>query len=92
MTFGAELLDLLIAKGPELRAAGYLSVEIGGVKVNLLPKDPEVSEELKKLFNSDNNNKGERGNPLDHPSTYGLPEGTAMPGFQRLIDRKLDER
>lgn len=93
MTFG-DKLDLLIAKGPALREAGYLSVEIDGCSAQLSPKDSgsEIPADLKALLDDA---KGEKSaDPLGEASTYGLPDGSELPGFDlsRLVDRARNER
>ena len=73
-------LDILIAYGPRLRAAGYQSVTIGDdgvVSIVLLPPDPVASDVVDapppKAI-------------LDDAETYGLPEGADVPGFRRPDD------
>lgn len=89
MTF-SDKLDLLIEKAPGLREAGVLNFEIDGCKVELARPESKLPAELQALVDDD---KAERegADPMGLASTFGLPTGAALPGFKKLIDRKLDD-
>lgn len=72
----AAMLDVIIAKAPELRAAGALRVEIDGVvKFELAPLVPQLedSDEEPDDYVMD------APDALDDPHTFGGP----VPGFRR---------
>ena len=73
----AEIVDLLVARGPELRKAGVLELRIDGLRVAFAPHVdalPDVGSE-----------QGDRPRTvLDDPETFGLPAGSAVPGFAAM--------
>lgn len=84
----ADLVDLVIGKAEALRAAGVTRLELADVTVDLAPYRDDGATEV-----TTSNGQDEAG-PVgweDDPATYGLPPGSALPGFARLRNRKTDE-
>lgn len=72
-----QLLDLIIAKAPDLRAAGVLHVQLEGLAFALAPLERAV------MVEDDEDQEGQQGapssDPLNDEDTYGGP----VPGFRR---------
>lgn len=88
MTSFGDKLDIVISKAPALRDAGVLRVEVDGCLVELSAKEQPMSEELKKILNETPKEGQHEANPLNDASTFGLPNGSDVPGFSRLIDKR----
>ena len=74
----SELIDLVVAKAPQLRKAGVASLDIAGVlTVGLTAYEPEPLPPLPLVGEPDA--KPEPEDPLDDPATYGRTE--SVPGF-----------
>lgn len=71
-----QLLDLAIAKAPDLRAAGVLHVQLDGLAFALAPQEQPVVED-----DDDDKRPTEQDvmDPLDDPATFGGP----VPGYRR---------
>jgi len=88
MDFSAKL-DILITKAPALREAGVLKLSVDGVSAELMPAEQTLPEDLRAILDDA---QGEMdADPMNDPSTYGLPEGASTPGFARL-KKAIDER
>jgi hypothetical protein len=77
---GADILaviDGLIAKAPELRKAGVLSLAIGDFACTLRPA-AAVEHAGASTATADEVSSPE---PLSDPLSYGLPPGSRIPGF-----------
>jgi hypothetical protein len=76
-----ELLALIAAKAPELRKAGVKAVTLDGdgFRVELAPHVDETPAPSTKA----NGDVVEPADPWNDPSTYGLPPGAKVPGFDR---------
>ena len=79
-----ESLDLLIEKAPELRKAGIETLEMGAMKVTLAPPPSELPEGLRSVLADEDELSEYDKSPLDQAVTYGLPPGSAIPGFPKL--------
>lgn len=68
-----KTIATLIANGPDLRRAGYQSVQVGAVSFTLHPPEPVEAAPPQTVEESSD--------PLNVASTYGLAEGSKLPGF-----------
>jgi hypothetical protein len=91
MDFGARL-DTIIEKAPALRKAGVIALTVDGCEIKLAPKESELPTNLQALLDDATAEHKDTHNPLNKPSTYGLPDGAELPGFARLIKQREHER
>lgn len=84
----AEWLELIIEKAPQLRSAGVTSVELDGVCVELAPQEPDYPQVAWKGFQE---SEEETAHPLNDPSTYGLRDGSQLPGYSLVTEWKDDQ-
>lgn len=73
-TEASDLLDVLIRKAPGLRASGVLALELGEVKVQLMPHHDESQKPGQQATQS--------GDPLKDPALYGRGPGEQLPGYE----------
>lgn len=73
----AALVDLIVERAPELRKAGVLEIAIGDFKVSLAPHQAESAS-------TKADDEKMPVDPLLDPHTYGLPEGSKIPGLSHL--------
>lgn len=71
----AAWIDLLVSRGPQLRAAGVTQLSIDGVSVTLAPAEATAPVDGK-----EREPESVTTDPLDDDATYG---GRGMPGFTR---------
>ena len=70
----SDLLDVLIRKAPGLRTAGVLALELGEVKVQLMPHHDDAPKNAQQATQS--------GDPFKDPATYGRGMGEQLPGYE----------
>ena len=74
----AKQLDILIDRAPKLRAAGFQSLRVGDISMELAPPAVEAPESIK--------GDDKQARDIDDAVTFGLPEGAELPGFKRPHD------
>lgn len=79
----AELIDLLIAKGPALRATGIKRLGFEGFDIEFADSTGEQSPALaSKPEPTTYSDLPDLTDPLDDPATFGRRDGS-VPGFKR---------
>lgn len=76
-----SVLALLIARAPDLRRAGVLTLSLDGLAVSLAPDAPPVADVPREVVE-------EPADPLLDPATFGYRD--AVPGFPRRRDEEAD--
>jgi hypothetical protein len=75
-TTAADWLDLLIEKAESLRKAGVRRIQFEGCEVKLAPPEPPATIVVE-------SRAVDEPEALNDAFTYGLPPGSALPGFRR---------
>jgi len=78
-----SVLALLIARAPDLRRAGVLTLSLDGLAVSLAPDAPPPSTEPVPREAVE-----EPSDPLSDPATFGFRD--AVPGFPRRREEEAD--
>lgn len=81
----AEILDLIVAKAPALRKAGVTELELEGFSVKLAA---HVADDGEGATTDDTTSTDDAAvGAFDDPALYGLPPGSAVPGFPALREK-----
>jgi hypothetical protein len=76
----SELVEILKKDAPKLREAGVLKFSCADVTVELATYVPPIPADMQ---GDEDDEQTVFADPLEDPTTYGLPPGSAVPGFKR---------
>lgn len=78
----AELVEILKRDAPKLREAGVTKFSCADVTVELAAHEPSI--DISTSFGDEEHTH--IADPLQDPTTFGLPPGAKLPGFERTRD------